>query len=330
MNPVISVNNLSKEYITYKRGESFGAAVKSLFIREKVVVSAVKNISFEIQPGEIVGLLGENGAGKSTTIKMLTGVLFPKSGQVNVLGYVPYESRKKYVRHIGAVFGQKSQLIWDIPPIDSFALNKAIYSISDADYKERLGFMLEMLGIGTLVQKPTRVLSLGERMKCEFVMAMLHGPKVVFLDEPTIGVDLIAKEAIRNFIRDTNGQGTTFILTTHDLDDIESLAHRAIIINNGEKVFDDSLRALKKHLGDKKTAHIIMKNPIDAKTLASRDGITLLKQNNDLEADLLVDNSKIPMGEFIAHLSDTGNLQDISIKELGISSVIKSIYESNL
>jgi len=330
MNPVISVNNLSKEYITYKRGESFGAAVKSLFIREKVVVSAVKNISFEIQSGEIVGLLGENGAGKSTTIKMLTGVLFPKSGQANVLGYVPYESRKKYVRHIGAVFGQKSQLIWDIPPIDSFALNKAIYSISDADYKERLGFMLEMLGIGTLVQKPTRVLSLGERMKCEFVMAMLHGPKVVFLDEPTIGVDLIAKEAIRNFIRDTNGQGTTFILTTHDLDDIESLAHRAIIINNGEKVFDDSLRALKKHLGDKKTAHIIMKNPIDAKTLASRDGITLLKQNNDLEADLLVDNSKIPMGEFIAHLSDTGNLQDISIKELGISSVIKSIYESNL
>jgi ABC-2 type transport system ATP-binding protein len=329
MESVISVKNLSKEYITYKRGESFGAAVKSLFIRKKEIVEAVKNISFDIKSGEILGLLGENGAGKSTIIKMLTGVLFPTSGQATVLGYTPYTNRKKYVQYIGAVFGQKSQLIWDIPPIDSFALNKAIYGIAEDDYKKRLGFMIEMLGLSDVMEKPTRVLSLGERMKCEFIMAMLHGPKVVFLDEPTIGVDLIAKEAIRSFIRDMNGQGTTFILTTHDLEDVESLAQRVIIINNGEIVFEGSLQSLKMHLGDKKTVHIIMKNAVDVDTLINRDGITLLEQASDLEAQLLVDNSKIQMNEFISYLTETGNLNDISIKELGISTVIRSIYESN-
>jgi len=326
MEPVISAKNLTKNYITYKRGDSFGAAVKSLFIREKVIVNAVNNASFEIHKGEIVGLLGENGAGKSTTIKMLSGVLFPTSGNVKVLGYVPYTNRKKYVQHIGAVFGQKSQLIWDIPPIDSFSLNRAIYNIPVAEYKQRLEVMLELLNIKDVVQKPTRVLSLGERMKCEFIMAMLHNPKVVFLDEPTIGVDIIAKEAIRSFIREMNARGTTFILTTHDLDDIESLAHRVIIINKGEKVFDGSIQSLKKHLGDKKTVHIVMKTPVSTEEIAAWTGVTLLEQKNNMEADLLVDNALVPMSEFIAYLSDTGNLLDISIKELGISTVIKSIY----
>jgi len=325
MEPVVYAKNLCKEFTTYKRGESLGATVKSLFVREKIIVKAVSNISFEIQPGEVVGLLGENGAGKSTTVKMLTGVLFPTSGQANVLGYVPYAQRKKYVRHIGAVFGQKSQLIWDIPPLDSFALNQAIYNIPGAVYKQRLEAMLELLDIHEIVRKPTRVLSLGERMKCEFIMAMLHNPKVVFLDEPTIGVDIIAKESIRNFIREKNAEGTTFILTTHDLEDIESLARRVIIINHGEKVFDDSLESLKKHLGDKKTVHIVMKNPIDSQSLA-RDGITLLKQTNGLEIDLLADNAQMPMNEFITYISGAGDLQDISIKEPEIGAVIKSIY----
>ncbi|MDR2932419.1 MAG: ATP-binding cassette domain-containing protein [Oscillospiraceae bacterium] len=166
--------------------------IKSLFHREKVSVKAVRDVSFAIGEGEIVGLLGENGAGKSTTIKMLSGMLFPTSGAIKVLGFEPFRQRSKYVRHIGAVFGQKSQLIWDIPPLDSFAINRAIYAVPDRDYKERLDRMVTMLGLDEVVQKPTRVLSLGERMKCEFIMAMLHGPKVVFLDEPTIGVDLIA------------------------------------------------------------------------------------------------------------------------------------------
>ena len=329
MKPVISVSNLSKEYITYKRGESFHEAVKSLFIREKVVVKAVSDISFNIEPGEIVGLLGENGAGKSTTIKILTGVLFPTSGHVDVLGYTPYTNRKKFVYHIGAVFGQKSQLIWDIPPIDSFMLNKAIYSIADNEFKKRADYMTEMLGVGEVVKKPTRVLSLGERMKCEFIMARLHNPKVVFLDEPTIGVDIIAKEAIRGFIRDLNDQGTTFILTTHDLDDVESLAHRVIIISDGEKVFEGSLQSLKKHLGDKKTVHIVMKNVINTRELEKLAGVMQVEKTNDFEVDMLIDNTVTPMSEFIAFLSGEGALLDISIKELSISEVVKTIYRSD-
>jgi len=325
---MISAIDLRKEYTTYKRGESFGAAVKSLFVREKVVVPAVRDVSFEIGAGEIVGLLGENGAGKSTTIKMLTGVLCPTSGQARVLGYEPYAQRIKYVRHIGAVFGQKSQLIWDIPPLDSFALNKAIYGIPDAAYRARLDSMLAMLDIREIVQKPARVLSLGERMKCEFVMAMLHDPKVVFLDEPTIGVDIIAKEAIRRFIREKNAEGATFILTTHDLEDVESLAQRVIIISHGEIVFEGSLESLKKHLGDKKTVRIVMKKPAGDSFIAGRAGITLLEQRNELEATLLVDNAVLPMNEFIAHISGAGELQDMSIKEPEIGAVVKSFYQS--
>ncbi len=324
--PVISVQNLSKEYITYKRGDSMGEVLKSLFAREKVIVKAVNDISFDIQAGEIVGLLGENGAGKSTTIKILSGVLFPTRGQARVLGYIPYEQRKRYVRHIGAVFGQKSQLIWDIPPLDSFSLNQAIYSIPEAEYKQRLKLMLDMLDIGEIVERPTRSLSLGERMKCEFVMAMLHDPAIVFLDEPTIGIDIIAKEAIRNFIRGMNEAGKTFILTTHDLEDVESLARRAIIINHGEKVFDDSLEALKKHLGDKKTVRVAMKSAVDGGRLGSMDGISLVRQVSDRELELLVDNTRLPMSEFISRVSGAGELQDISIKELEMSTIVRSIY----
>ena len=328
MGSVITVRDLNKQYITYRRGESLLDTVKSLFIREKIVVDAVKSMSFDVSQGEIVGLLGENGAGKSTMIKMLTGVLYPTSGQVNVLGYVPFAQRKKYVKHIGAVFGQKSQLIWDIPPQDSFTLNRAIYDIPDAEYRKRLADMLEILGLQEVVQKPTRVLSLGERMKCEFVMAMLHNPQVVFLDEPTIGVDIMAKEAIHDFIRNRNSEGVTFILTTHDLEDIESLAQRVMIMNHGTKVFEDTLPGLRKYLGDKKTVHISLKNKVDGERLSQKQGITLLKKNSDREWELLIDHEKISMNDFISFISEWGELQDISIKEIGIGAVIKSIYKT--
>ena len=294
------------------------------FRRKKVVVSAVKDISFNIWEGEIVGLLGENGAGKSTTIKMLTGVLFPTSGQINVLGYEPFTQRSRYVAHIGAVFGQKSQLIWDIPPLDSFLLNKAIYNIPGLEYTKRLGNLVALLGVADVIEKPTRVLSLGERMKCEFIMAMLHAPRVVFLDEPSIGVDLIAKEAIRDFIRSMNNDGVTFILTTHDLEDVERLAKRVIIINHGEMVFDDSLEILKKHLGDRKIVRIAMKSPVQIDEIA---GIKL-SRSNEREAELMVDHSIIPIDGLIKYISALGEILDISIKEMGIDAVIKSIYNN--
>ena len=329
MQTVISVRHLSKEYVTYKRGNSFLETTKSLFRRKKVVVPAVKDISFDIREGEIVGLLGENGAGKSTTIKMLTGVLFPSSGRIDVLGYEPFSQRGRYVAHIGAVFGQKSQLIWDIPPLDSFALNKAIYGIPGAEYKERLDKMVSVLGLADVVQKPTRVLSLGERMKCEFIMAMLHAPRVVFLDEPTIGVDLIAKDAIRGFIRGMNQDGVTFILTTHDLEDVERLAKRVIIINHGETVFDDTLDILKKYLGDRKIVRISMKSPVDLESNIAFEGIEVLSRLNEREAELMVDHAVMSIDSLIKYLSGLGDILDISIKEMGIEAVIKSIYNES-
>ena len=327
MPSIITVENLKKTFVTHKRDETLRATLKSLFVRQKVLVEAVKGVSFTVNEGEIVGLLGENGAGKSTTIKMLTGVLHPSSGTVKVMGYVPHAERKKYVKHIGAVFGQKSQLIWDIPPLDSFALNQAIYEIPEPEYRERLNNMLTLLDIAEIAKKPTRSLSLGERMKCEFVMAMLHDPRVVFLDEPTIGIDIVAKEAIHNFIRQKNAEGVTFILTTHDLEDIESLARRVIIINHGEKVFEDTLTALRHHLGNQKTAQIQMKHKVDPARYTTHPGITLQRQINEREVELLIDQDLLPINDFIDHISRLGEIQDISIKEIGIGMVIKSIYQ---
>ena len=324
MEPVITVKNLNRSYVTYKRGDTLLETVKSLFVREKVVIEAVRDVSFDIEPGTITGLLGENGAGKSTTIKMLTGVLHPTSGDIRVLGYVPFAERARYVKHIGAVFGQKSQLIWDIPPADSFRLNMAVYGILEADYRRRLDRMIGLLNLGGIVEKPTRVLSLGERMKCEFIMCMLHAPRVVFLDEPTIGLDVLAKDAIRDFIRELNREGVTFILTTHDLADVESLAHRVIIINRGRKVFEDSLGALKRHLGNKKNVRVVMNTPLP-QDLA---GITVLSRSGDREAELLIDMDSLPMSAFLARLSGWGELKDIAIEELGIETVIKAIYEN--
>jgi ABC-2 type transport system ATP-binding protein len=324
--PVISALNLRREYVTYDRGETLRETVISLFARKKVVIPAVKGISFEIGEGEIVGLLGANGAGKSTTIKMLTGVLFPTSGEIQVLGFVPFRDRKRYVSHIGAVFGQKSQLIWDIPPLDSFLLNKAIYAIPDATYRAQLNRMTDILDLGGVVRRPTRTLSLGERMKCEFVMSMLHRPQVVFLDEPTIGVDLIAKDSIHGFIREMNSEGVTFVLTTHDLEDVERLAHRVIIINHGEKVFEGGLQQLKRYLGDKKTVRVATKGALPPLDGILGPGAELLEMAGDKEAVLEVDSALLPMEDLMKLVASLGELQDISIKEMDIDKVVKAIY----
>jgi ABC-2 type transport system ATP-binding protein len=326
---VISVRDLKKEYLTHDRGDTFRETLKSLFVRKKTVVQAVNNVSFRVAQGDIVGLIGENGAGKSTVIKILTGVLFPTGGEVRVLDYVPYRDRSRYTAHIGAVFGQKSQLIWDIPPLDSFRLNKAIYAIPDGVYAEQLRRMTVLLKLEDVIRRPVRALSLGERMKCEFVMAMLHRPRVVFLDEPTIGVDLLAKESIHGFIREMNGDGVTFILTTHDLDDIEQLAHRVVILNKGEKVFEDELAVLKRYLGDKKTVRVIARDALPPVGGFLRPGVALLESVSEKEAVLQVDNGVLPMNEFLARLSDFGKVQDISIKEIGIAELIKAIYQEH-
>lgn len=326
MKPVIDVNHVTKTYKTYKRGAGMGQAVKSFFHREEVTVHAVNDISFAIRQGEICGILGPNGAGKSTAIKMLCGALYPSSGEINVLGYSPAKDRSRYVRRIGAVFGQKSQLIWDIPPIDSFNMNRAIYGISDEDYKERLGELTQLLDIGHVIEKPTRVLSLGERMKCEFVMAMLHRPEILFLDEPTIGLDVIAKIKIREFVRQLNKeQNMTCILTTHDLEDVEALAHRVIVINHGEKVYDDSLQHLKQFLGEKKRVSFTFVDSV-SKTSFDNDYTREIERYSDFQITLEVDTARMSISDFIEDISRKHRFSDISVKELPMQQVIMNIY----
>jgi len=320
---IITATDLTKNYITYKRGDSLRETVASVFRREKVVVEAVKGVSFSVDRGEIVGLLGKNGAGKSTTLKMLTGILLPTKGEVDVLGFSPFRQRSKYVSRIGGVFGQKSQLVWDIPPLDSFRMNKAIYGVPDGVYNGQLELMAGILNAGEIIKRPTRSLSLGERMKCEFIMAMLHKPEVVFLDEPTIGLDILAKEAIRLFILDMNRKGVTFILTTHDIQDVERLAGRVIIINSGEKVFEDTQEALKRRLGERKSVDVVFKTPVEGIAL---DGVTVLSRKNPMEAAISVDCSVTPMNRFIAYMSELGEIADISIRGPGMEEIIKSIY----
>lgn len=324
---IITVSNLTKTYTTYKRGSGFAETVKSFFKRERITVDAVHDVSFAIEEGSVTGILGPNGAGKSTTIKMLTGTLYPTSGELSVMGYIPYKDRLTYAHHMGAVFGQKSQLIWDIPPIDSFHLNKAIYSISDKDFKKTLNELTDLFDLEDIVNKPTRVLSLGERMKCEFIMAMLHKPKIVFLDEPTIGLDVIAKKKIRSFIKEMNKQGTTFILTTHDLEDVEQLAQKVIIINHGQKVFDDSLHELQLNLGAKKIVHLTLLKPVSDIDI---DNVRILKKKSDIEYTLEVDLDNSSMNDFINKLSQTCTFSDISIKELPMDKIITKIYESKV
>ena len=319
----IKVENLVKSYTTYKRGSGFKETVKSFFKREKVDINAVDGISFEIEKGSICGILGPNGAGKSTTIKMLCGALYPTSGSIDVMGFSPARDRLKYVRKIGAVFGQRSQLIWDIPPVDSFAMNKAIYGISDEDYRKRLDEMTELFDVGEVIHKPTRVLSLGERMKCEFIMSMLHEPEIVFLDEPTIGLDVIAKNKIREVVSEMNRKGTTFILTTHDLEDVEQLAHNVIIINHGKKVFDDTLSSLKNALGSKKIITLTLSKPYIGDEIG---GAKIIRRENGLDISLEVDTEKQSISEFLRGLTAYGDFRDISVKELPMDMIITRIY----
>jgi len=322
----ITVENLVKTYTTYKRGSGFFETLKSFVKRDPVTVRAVDDISFKIEKGIICGILGPNGAGKSTTIKMLCGALYPSGGKIDVMGYFPAKDRIKYVRKIGAVFGQRSQLIWDIQPIDSFAMNKAIYGIKDSDYKKRLDELTELFDVAEVIHKPTRVLSLGERMKCEFIMAMLHSPDIVFLDEPTIGLDVIAKAKIREVVGKMNQSGTTFILTTHDLEDVEQLADHVIIINHGKKVFDDTLPHLKSTLGNKKIIKLTLSKPYNGEII---NGANIIQRESDLDISLEVDTEKQGINEFLNNLSNFVEFTDISIKELPMDMIITRIYSKS-
>lgn len=323
MNKMIEVDHLCKRYKSYERGSTFQNVTKSLFVRKPIYIDAIKNLSFHVSEGEILGLIGPNGAGKSTALKILTGIMYPTSGSVSVMGMTPWKNRKQYVKNIGAVFGQKSQLLWDIPPLDAFLLNKSIYDIPKDTFDCVLEEMLELLSIADIIKKPTRQLSLGERMKCEFVMAMLHSPQIVFLDEPTIGLDVIAKDKIRQFIQKMNSKGVTFILTTHDIGDIESLAQRVMIINHGEIVFDDSIHTLKGKTESKRSVSIAVKKPFES---IKMDGVTDYSLRTDFEGEFFIDTTVISIADFIASMNNRYGISDIVVSQQPIEKIIKELY----
>lgn len=243
---MIEFNDICKIYRVARREPGLGSAVKSLFKREYSTINAINHISFSIDDGEMVGYIGPNGAGKSSTIKILSGILMPDSGTCLVNGQVPWKDRKEYVRQIGVVFGQRSQLWWDIPVMDSFGLLQAIYSIPAPKYRSKLDELTQLLHLEEILKTPTRQLSLGQRMRCEIAASLLHEPKLLFLDEPTIGLDAVSKIAVRDFIKKMNEEHkTTVILTTHDMQDIEAIARRVILIGKGQKLLDGTLEDLR-------------------------------------------------------------------------------------
>ncbi len=323
---IIDVEGLKKDFKVHKRDKSgLLSSLKSLFSRDYKLVNAVDNLDLKIRQGEIRGLIGPNGAGKSTTIKILSGILYPTEGNVNVMGYTPWTQREEYVKKIGVVFGQKSQLVWDLPAIDTFALNKQMYSIPDKTFNNNIKYFKELLNIEDVITKPVRQLSLGERMKCEFVCALLHEPPLVYLDEPTIGLDIISKEAIRSFIKMVNKEkGTTFIVTTHDLSDIEDLCENVSIINNGTIVFNNSIEKLKTYFSDKKIIEVKFSRQIEQPFL---EGFKVTS-SGPYFANIEIETVNTNLQDEIFKIFKQLPVQDININNINIEEVIKHIYLS--
>ncbi len=328
MPALIEVADLVKEFRSFRRGEGVASALRNLFVREYTTLRAVDSISFAIPAGQMVGYIGPNGAGKSTTIKMLTGILMPTSGSVVSNGYLPFDQRSSYTRTIGAVFGQRTQLWWDIAVVESFRLLKNIYGVSDADYAARMKRFDEVLEIEKYLHTPVRKLSLGERMRCDVAAALLHQPPILFLDEPTIGLDIVAKERIRQFLKEMNRQhGTTVLLTTHDLADIEELCARLMVIDKGKLLFDGPLAELKRRLWREHTVKFEVKDRDQAIRLEALalPGITM-ERVSDLSIRLHFPREQHSTAEVIRKVLNAVEVTDISIEEQSIDEVVKEIY----
>lgn len=320
----ISVQSISKTFKVAKRNSGLKNALKSFFKRDYAYIDAVKSVSFEIEKGEIVGYIGPNGAGKSTTIKMLSGILLPTAGNIIVNGMNPFKDRKKYVSKIGVVFGQRSQLEWDIPAEDSFDLLCDIYKLNKNEYSKTKQQLVSLLNIEDVIKKPVRSLSLGQRMRCEICASLLHKPEILFLDEPTIGLDASSKKIVRDFIIKINKElKVTIILTTHDMSDIESLAKRIILIGNGSILYDGSLRNLKNKYGSYKEVKITTKDVIKD---IRKKGIISKRKEHDFYK-ILIDSNIITVSELLNYLSDRYTIDDIDIDNQNIDDVILKMYK---
>ena len=323
--PIIETHDLRKVFRSLVRQPGVVGTLRTLFSRDYEDKVAVEGITMSLDAGELVGYIGPNGAGKSTTIKMLTGILVPTSGIVRVDGLVSYEQRKRNARNIGVVFGQRSQLYWDLPLIETFELLRAIYGIPAARYRANLDHFTAMLDMGEFLRTPVRQLSLGQRMRGDFAAAMMHDPRVVFLDEPTIGLDVVAKEAIREFIARVNAErGTTVILTTHDLADVERLCRRIVLIDRGTLVYDGEIDALRDRYGTHRTLVVTLCEPVPVESIAV-EGAEVESHEGDVWR-LRFDRRTVSAEVVIRRVADRYCVSDLSIEEPELESIIRRIY----
>lgn len=332
MSPIIEIKNVTKEFKVLNRREGLKGSIKDIFSRDYKTVRAVDNISMSIQQGEIVGYLGPNGAGKSTTIKMMTGVLEPTSGEILVSGNVPYRSRAKNAQEIGVVFGQRSQLWWALPLVESFRLLKDIYQIPDKDYEDMIALYRSLVDIDPLLHKPVRQMSLGQRTLSDILAAFLHNPKIVFLDEPTIGLDVSMKSKIRTLIHALNQQkNTTVILTTHDMGDVDALCQRIVIIDKGKMLYDNDISHLKGFFGSYRTLRI----RVDGSLPEQAEVIGKLLPECSVKADeewisILVNEEKLSVMDVLAALQKQFAVRDMQLQEISTEEVIRKIYEEGV
>ncbi|WP_057759986.1 ABC transporter ATP-binding protein [Cytobacillus praedii] len=322
--PIIEVANVRKDFMIAKRETGMMGALKSLIKREYIKKEAVKDISFSINEGEIVGYIGPNGAGKSTTIKMLTGILVPSSGDVLVNGIVPYENRQENAKSIGVVFGQRSQLWWDLPTIESFELLKEIYQVSNQRYKKNMDTFTDILGLDEFLNTPVRQLSLGQRMRADIAASLLHDPPILFLDEPTIGLDVVAKEKMRTFIKEINHERKiTVILTTHDMEDIEKLCERMILIDHGMKVYDGEIAMIKERFGKIRTLIVDLEE--SPRSIQLLGGEVCKEEGNRYW--IKFNRDEVSASELIAQITKTHSVKDLTVEEPAIESIISRIYQ---
>ena len=332
MESMIYAENLRKEFKKIIKEPGLKGSVKSLFHPKKEIVKAVDGISFEVPKGEILGFIGPNGAGKSTVIKMLTGILMPTSGMCRINGKIPQEDRKNYVREIGVVFGQRTQLWWDLALRETYAVLKEIYQVPDDQYQKRMAFLNEVLELDSFITSPVRTLSLGQRMRADIAASLLHSPKVLLLDEPTIGLDVVVKDNIRNAIMKINKEeGTTVILTTHDLADIELLCERIVMIDKGKKVFDGGLSELKRNFGDVRTLEFELVNAPDFKLLDYHRRFHLTEDELSAERDgslarVRFDTAEVSVEDVVSYTLSTVHVKDLNIKGVEIEEIIKRLY----
>ena len=323
--PSIEVNQLQKTFQTKRKAAGLSGSMRALFKPQYSSIEAVRGLSFQMDAGELLGFIGPNGAGKSTTIKMLTGILHPTAGEARVLGFVPWKERQKLAYHIGTVFGQRPQLWYHLPAIDTFILFGKIFEMDDRETKKRIAFLSEAFEIEDLLETPVRKLSLGQRMRCEVAASLLHRPKLILLDEPSIGLDVVAKQHIRDAIkRMAQEENVGVLLTSHDAGDLEALCRRVIIINHGQIVYEDKVSNLKRKFLTRKLVEVRYAEEVSPSF--SIEGVEILKVGH-YGVKLRFDTKRTPVDEVMAHLSEAGELVDITVADPPLEEVIAKIYE---